>query len=133
MATDIRLPATLQAPRLARRALESTLGAALSAEALDVVKLLTSELVTNCVKYADLAANSWIGLSMGAMHDTIRIAVCDPGPGFDVSVAPMVRPWPLQQRGRGLALVAQLSARWGTARGAWFEVWFEVPYGQPSS
>lgn len=131
--TDMRLPPTLQAPYLARRAIEATLGESLSADALEVVKLLTSELVTNSVRYADVGPSSWIGLSIRGTLDAVRVGVSDPGLGFDPPVQPVARSRSLRQGGRGLGLVADLSTRWGTIRGARSETWFEVPRVQASS
>ncbi|MGH3923946.1 MAG: ATP-binding protein, partial [Pseudonocardiaceae bacterium] len=92
MGTDMRLPATLQAPHLARQAVEEALGGSLPADTLEDVKLLTSELVTNSVKYADLGPNSWIGLTIGSTVDAVRVGVSDPGPGFDAPAQPVARP-----------------------------------------
>jgi DNA-binding NarL/FixJ family response regulator len=106
--------------RSARRDLRKTLQGVVDRAALDTVELLTSELVSNAVEHARSPAQVTAAMT-GAR---VRVSVTDEGPGMptlqlDVS--------PQQATGRGLALVAALSARWGVGAGdVGKTVWFEV-------
>lgn len=75
----------------------------------DVV-LLISELVTNSVRHAGLDATQPLQLSVQTDGDTVRVAVRDPGPGFEPPPPP---PNPAHVGGWGLVLVDQLAERWG--------------------
>ena len=75
----------------------------------DVV-LLISELVTNSVRHAGLDATQPLQLSVQTDGDTVRVAVRDPGPGFEPPPPP---PTPAHVGGWGLVLVDQLAERWG--------------------
>jgi anti-sigma regulatory factor (Ser/Thr protein kinase) len=75
----------------------------------DVV-LLISELVTNSVRHAGLDATQPLQLRVETSGDTVRVAVRDPGPGFERPAPP---PDPGHVGGWGLVLVDQLAERWG--------------------
>ena len=116
------LPHTLAAPALARRYLASR-AAAWPAELLELVVLLTSELVTNAVVH---------GLG------PVQLRLIDDGPRLRVEVSdgettslPLEsrRPAPVEASGRGLLIVDRLADRWGcrqrrTPPGK--VVWFEL-------
>jgi anti-sigma regulatory factor (Ser/Thr protein kinase) len=87
----------------------------------DVGVLLTSELVTNALLYA----NSSISLHIVETEDAYRISVTDSN---SQSVAAR-RVSPDATSGRGLALVDRLSGSWGVdlREPDGKEVWFEVP------
>jgi anti-sigma regulatory factor (Ser/Thr protein kinase) len=84
----------------------------------DVVLLLTSELVTNAVRHA--ATPFEIRVDVDA--DTVHVEVID----GDVDHSPEVQhPRPDDTNGRGLLLVDQLAAGWGSNRlGRSKAVWF---------
>jgi two-component sensor histidine kinase len=89
-------------------------------ELMQVVVLLTSELVSNAVKHA--ASNS-IGVRCAVTPQCVRVEVADQGPGF----APVPGPIdPSRVGGWGLHLVDELSSRWGVADGPTSRVWFEI-------
>jgi anti-sigma regulatory factor (Ser/Thr protein kinase) len=99
------------------------LGDVVDPGALETVKLLISELVTNCVRHAHLEAGDGIDLRVILLPATVRAEVTAPGPAFD-------RPPPAALRvmdtgGRGLEIVDVLSERWGIRAGV-NSVWFEV-------
>lgn len=84
------------------------------------VCLLTSELITNCVRHAQMGDGDKIVLAARLTPEFARIEVRDSGPGFD----PDVRH---ETGGFGLRMVDMLSSRWGVdsdSRGS--RVWFEV-------
>ena len=86
----------------------------------DVVLLLTSELVTNAVRHAATPFE----IKVDVEADKVRVAVIDE----DVEHPPEVRhPGPDETNGRGLLLVDQLAAVWGSHRdGHHKSVWFTL-------
>ena len=89
---------------------------------LDDVRLLVSELVTNCVRHAGLHSDDWIRirLSMGAGH--VRGEISDSGGGFE----PPPVPDSLAESGWGMYLLERIADRWGIVRNGETCVWFEI-------
>jgi anti-sigma regulatory factor (Ser/Thr protein kinase) len=87
------------------------------------VRLLVSELVTNAVRHANLAAGDVILLVIEVADQILRVEVHDPGGGF-VPTAPA--PDPARPSGWGLYLVAELADRWGVDSDERTLVWFEL-------
>jgi serine/threonine-protein kinase RsbW len=87
------------------------------------VRLLVSELVTNAVRHANLAASDIILLVIEVADRSLRVEVHDPGGGF-VPTAPA--PDPARPSGWGLYLVAELADRWGVDSDERTLVWFEL-------
>ena len=116
----LELPAQPASARRARRFVGDLLREGADG-VCDVCVLLTSELVTNAVLYAQ----SDIEISVRLSRDRVRVAVGDAS-----SVPPVRRLVGTEATsGRGLALVEALSSAWGvdTSRtGAGKEVWFEL-------
>lgn len=84
------------------------------------VCLLTSELVTNSIRHADLDPEDKIVLAARMTPEFVRVEVRDNGPGFDPDVRHEVG-------GYGLRMLDMLATRWGVdadERGS--RVWFEV-------
>jgi anti-sigma regulatory factor (Ser/Thr protein kinase) len=117
---SLRLVASPDAPAEARRALRR-FGAGLTADLMQVVALLTSELVANSVRHA---GTKLITVLSDVGPGRVRVEVCDEGPGF------VPEPRPPGDRttagGWGLYLIDELSSRWGVADGDGARVWFEV-------
>ena len=88
-----------------------------------VLELLTSELVTNAVRHGASDTKESILLRARCEDDSVRVEVCDEGPGFEP--APDERGI-LEPGGNGLLLVESLAARWGVTRGQPSCVWFEA-------
>lgn len=109
----------LRSPHAARLDLRAALEHAGSATSLDVIELLTSELVTNAVVHARSGAR----VAAEIHGKRIRVGVTDDGPGVPtMSMAPQD-----EEHGRGLALVDALAASWGVDRLTGGKtVWFEV-------
>jgi serine/threonine-protein kinase RsbW len=116
-----RLPASPEAASVARHALDD-LGDAVPDARLRDVRLLVSEVVTNAVRHANLAAGDAIELVVELKRRTLRVEVHDPGGGF-VPSAPS--PDPTRPSGWGLYLVAELADRWGVDSDETTLVWFE--------
>jgi anti-sigma regulatory factor (Ser/Thr protein kinase) len=124
----LELPAEPHSAKVARDAvagLDGHLGGVFG----DVV-LVISELVTNSVRHAGLDASEPVQLSVGMEGDTVRVAVRDPGPGFEPPGAPSD---PAHVGGWGLVLVDQLAERWGVEHdGDANVVWCELKRRAPS-
>jgi len=90
---------------------------------IESARLLVSELVTNAVRHANLAAGDVILLVIDMGDRTLRVEVHDPGGGF-VPTAPA--PDPARPSGWGLYLVGQLADRWGVDSDERTLVWFEL-------
>lgn len=124
------LPATLAAPRQARRWVGAVCDGLSPAE-VGVVELLTSELVTNAVLHPDPhgAADGevWVvTLVLRRYPEVVRVEVHD----HDSGRLPLrVDVEPSQESGWGLQLVEELAHEWGSlelAEGKGKAVWFEV-------
>ena len=122
MRVERHLPVTPEAAAAARHALDGFSGELPDGRLRDV-RLLVSELVTNAVRHANLAAGDVIDLVIEILGQTLRVEVHDPGGGF-VPSAPS--PDPARPSGWGLYLVAELADRWGVDSDDTTLVWFEL-------
>jgi len=121
---DVRLEATPEAPARARQRLWE-LDGALAPDGAGQARLLVSELVTNALMHGPRQGQLRLRVELGA--DWMRVAVYDPGAGFEPA-RPPARPPPGATQGRGLYLLDQIAARWGTERTPEGHcVWFELP------
>lgn len=102
------LPKQPTSPARARRRLASA-SARLPRDLVDTALLLTSELVTNAVKYG----GDHIVLTVRDEPELFRVEVYDDGPRTPHLVAGVKQ----AEGGRGLRLVEELAHEWGTARG----------------
>ena len=89
---------------------------------MDVVELLTSEVVTNAILHARSAPS----LELFVSDQQVRVAVED-NSADQPHLAPLDATAP---KGRGLRLVDEFAAFWGTnpLPGGRKRVWFEVPF-----
>lgn len=105
--------------REARADLRSVLAHAVGSTTLEIVELLTTELVMNCVEHADTKAT----VSAEIHRDKVRVAVSDDGPRMPERRGSADD----QESGRGLLIVDSLAQRWGVDQtGSGKTVWFEV-------
>ena len=112
----LALPPEPSAARLARRALQD---ARLPEDLEHTVELLTTEVIANAVRHADLADGQRITIYAHAVDDFIRVDIHDPGPAFDPDRA-------REGKGYGLRMVDKLASRWGVESENGVRVWFEV-------
>lgn len=119
----VELDATPDAVPLARQAL-ADVEPALPPELVRDLHLLTSELVTNSVRHANVGPEARVLVTVRLTSDVVRVEVSDPGPGFEPPEASTPRFY--QQSGWGLYLVDQLASRWGVDRTRGTSVWFEI-------
>jgi anti-sigma regulatory factor (Ser/Thr protein kinase) len=127
-AASAALAPIMASPRLARRFVALVLDAARASEVVDLVSLLTSELVTNGV----IHARSDIEIVITVHADAVRVEVEDLWP----SLHPAGEPGEERDGGLGLVLVARLAGSWGVSvAGDRKTVWFEVarPRGERPS
>jgi anti-sigma regulatory factor (Ser/Thr protein kinase) len=123
-AVTMELSGGPQAAAAARELVSELVGDVTPPEAMHDVLLLTTELITNAVKHADVDESSTLRLQVEARGDVRRVTVIDPGgptrprmQDVDVSVP----------GGMGLFLVDALSSRWGSeTEGIGTRVWFEL-------
>ncbi len=112
-----------QASARARAAL-ATLRSDLDDPLVDNLRLLVTELVTNCVRHAE--ANR-IELAVSVAAESVRVEVDNPGMAFAPPTAPASMPRSDQEGGWGLFLVERLSNDWGVVdHGGHTRVWFEI-------
>jgi anti-sigma regulatory factor (Ser/Thr protein kinase) len=110
-------------PAEARDAL-SPLADALDTRAYMDLRLLVSELVTNCVRHARLSPGDPIRLRVERSDRMLRVEVSDPGPGFDPEAA---EPVSGEAGGWGLFLTERLADRWGVdGEEGLTRVWLEL-------
>lgn len=113
------LEAQPQSARAARHFVEGLLREWRREHVVDLVTLLTSELVTNAVMHA----RSALDLQVECLQDGVRVCVHDRGEGVPVRRHVSIE----ATSGRGLALVDTLARRWGvdpepSGKAVWFEV-----------
>ncbi len=117
---ELFLPPTAGAPSEARRELKTPCRT-LPAQVREDTLLLTTELVTNAVRYGsdEVTVRVWPG------PDRVRVEVSDAAPGQPRTGEPGFE----EESGRGLQIVDSLASRWGTMAGPASPgktVWFEV-------
>ncbi|HKP92060.1 MAG TPA: ATP-binding protein [Thermoleophilaceae bacterium] len=122
---EVQLDVGSSAASEARAAVGALDGRA-DADALDDVRLLLSEIVTNAVRHSGAPAGAKIAVAVSVTHGRVRAEVADGGRGFDPT--PRQKPR-LEAGGWGLHLVDRLADRWGVDRGADIRVWFEIDAG----
>jgi len=115
-------PYAVTASRLALAGLEDRL----DQNVLFDIRLLVSELVTNCVKHAAVGPEESIVLTVDIHDHHVRVTVADEGPGFEQPETPLSEQAAEAGSGWGLFLVDQLSDGWGVERKNGAIVWFEL-------
>jgi anti-sigma regulatory factor (Ser/Thr protein kinase) len=94
---------------------------------IDDVRLLVSELVTNCVRHASLTKDQPVKLTATLHAAILRLEVHDQGRLGTVARRP---PGSLAESGFGLNLVARLADDWGVDRDSrGTTVWLELAAG----
>lgn len=105
----------------ARDFVAAALGGIACAELLADIRLCTSELATNAVRYGPAGRDFLVRVV--TLHDTVRVEVHDTGDGCPRTRAPRHD----DDHGRGLLVVAALADEWGVAErsGPGKAVWAE--------
>jgi anti-sigma regulatory factor (Ser/Thr protein kinase) len=121
---ELRLPPEPIAPILARAAV-AAIGSGLPGSVVSDAELLTSEVVSNAVKHADLDPSQEIVLRV-VMDERLRVEVADPGPPFEADL----RRQSSDTSGWGLFLIEEIAMSWGVEpEGIGKKVWFELDPG----
>lgn len=120
----VRLARDAQAPARARKTLSQWLDGSVDRRAVEDVKLLVSELVTNAVRHPRHDGPIDVSVELGRAR--VRVEVTDPGDGFR---KPRVgTPPPEALGGRGLLIVDRVASSWGVSAGRPTCVWFEIAF-----
>ncbi len=118
---DARLEIVPEAPPTVSQSIQAGLGAPAAARqavsrlplgeaALERLALVVSELVTNSLRHAGLAAGDPIDLELIRDNGHVRVSVRDGGPGFR---PPAGATRPGLNGGFGLVIVAKIGREWG--------------------
>ena len=121
-AFEISLDPAPTAVTTARTEVTQRLAARLGKRALEDVRLLVTELITNALRHGALNPGDHVSVRASLDDGIVRIEVTDPG--RDGNVAPR-DPGP-RGGGYGLFLVEQLANRWGVERHDGTTVWCEL-------
>jgi len=119
------LPAMPTAATTARSEVTRRLAARVAVNALEDVRLLLTELVTNALRHSAIKPDDEIEVRAEVADGTVRIEVHDPGRDGEVEQR---RPG-ARGGGYGLFLVDRLTDRWGVERLDGTTVWAELPAG----
>ncbi|MET8753266.1 ATP-binding protein [Streptomyces sp. NPDC004667] len=121
------VPRSARAPGRARALLRSQLREwKVEGDPADTAELLLSELVTNAVRHAGAPQGRDIGVRVARYDGVLQVEVADAGD--PVELVPRAA-GACDERGRGLAIVAALSVRWGQCprrHGIGKAVWAEI-------
>jgi anti-sigma regulatory factor (Ser/Thr protein kinase) len=121
--TEFQVAGGPRAPLSARAKLSEALDARLDAPVVDDMRLLVSELVTNCVLHGGVGDSREITVRASVTDDAVVTEVCHDGPSF---LPPADEPDLESPGGLGLFLVEQMAAAWGIAGNCETCVWFEL-------
>jgi anti-sigma regulatory factor (Ser/Thr protein kinase) len=117
----LTVAADVEAPSAARAAVVAGLGGRVADDVLGDASLLVSELVTNSVRHAGLAADGVVRIGADVTGGILRLEVDDAGTAGTVAARP-----PTPEGGFGLHLVETLAHRWGVKRDGFTRVWIEL-------
>jgi anti-sigma regulatory factor (Ser/Thr protein kinase) len=116
------LPAGPTAATTARSEITRRLSERITRGALDDVRLLLTELITNALRHAGMRPDDEIGVKAELSGGTVRIEVRDPGRDGPVEM----RPPGARGGGYGLFVVERLTDQWGVERRDGTMVWAEL-------
>lgn len=121
-ALELQLNPTPRAVAEARGAVTQRFGH-LPPAALDDLRLLITELVSNAVLHSNLEPDELLCVRVSRDHDRLHAEVADGNGTGDIRPKPLS---PSTPGGFGLHLVDELSDRWGVRHGRRTCVWFEL-------
>jgi anti-sigma regulatory factor (Ser/Thr protein kinase) len=122
---SISLPADASSATTARIEVTRRLAARITSAALEDVRLLLTELITNALRHAEMTPNDQIDVRAALSDGTVRIEVSDPGRDGEVKV----RTPGARGGGYGLFLVDRLTSEWGVDHRHGTTVWAELSAG----
>ena len=112
-----------RAPSSARAAL-AVLEPHLDEDRLQSLRLVITELITNCIRHSDMDDQGVVGLDLRLRDGVLRCTVSDPGSGFQKP--DVVKPHEDRAGGFGLVILDSVSDRWDVGHDELFRVWFEL-------
>ena len=125
-AFELSIPGGAAAPGAARNGVAERLNGTLDDALLETLRLLVSELATNCVQHAHADSGGRIGVAVSLPPGAVRVELSTAGPPFEARSAKAALPGRMHGRGRGLYIVDVLARSWGVAPGPANSVWFEL-------
>jgi anti-sigma regulatory factor (Ser/Thr protein kinase) len=129
---SLNLRAGPDAARTARRVVCRAFRDQVSDVVLADAQLLVSELVTNSVRHAGLAAHEAIRLRARCDEECAHVEVCDSGRSGRTPCRRDPDPGALEPGGLGLKLVDEMADRWGVSHsGRRTCVWFDLSCAGP--
>ena len=105
------LPSIPESVRIARFHVRAALGFHGLDEYADAAEMITSELVTNAIRYVGEDSGETIGVTLAHVWDQVALGVIVTDSSPDSPV--MRETSPTSERGRGLQVVEALSDHWG--------------------
>ncbi|MFL5910866.1 MAG: ATP-binding protein [Gaiellaceae bacterium] len=115
------------APAEARNGVVDGLASTVDDAVLVTLRLLVSELATNCVQHAHADSGNRIDVAVSLPPGAVRVEVSTAGPPFEAPRAKPALPGRMNgDGGRGLYIVDALARSWGVAPGPANSVWFEI-------
>ena len=115
-----------EAPGEARNLVADGLAGLLDAAELDTLRLLVSEVTTNCVVHAGAGAAAQIDIVISLPPGIVRVEVSTQAAPFEHNGDAPATPAVDAAGGRGLYIVGALSRRWGIEPSTPNKVWFEL-------
>lgn len=125
--TEFEIAGGPRAPSSARTKLSESFDSRLEPPVVDNMRLLVSELVTNCVVHGGASDDVVIRVRARVREGCVHAEVCHDGPSFQ---APSADPDLGTPGGLGLFLVEQMATAWGIAGDRETCVWFDLPRAQ---
>jgi anti-sigma regulatory factor (Ser/Thr protein kinase) len=120
---SFRFPATVDAPRLARHALDGWVNDLIGIDRGDDVRLLATELVTNAIQHGGVSSREEVTVDVSATDGFLSVVVGQPTSAEQAVTPTGRRP---DEGGLGLHLVDRLADAWGVVPGIPGSVWFDV-------
>jgi serine/threonine-protein kinase RsbW len=122
---SISLPANASSAITARTEVTRRLARRITSGALEDVRLLLTEMITNSLRHGDVLPDDKIRVKAELNDGTVRIEVHDPGRDGP----PEARTPGARGGGYGLFLVDRLTNQWGVDRRDGTTVWAELSAG----
>ena len=120
---SIQIPATPDAPRLGRQALDGWLQQLVGPGRADDARLIATELLSNAVRHGDIPPGEALTLSLETSDGTVTIIVEQPTSASSARIADRSEQ---AAGGFGLLLVDRLADSWGVEHGRPGRVWFAI-------
>jgi Histidine kinase-like ATPase domain len=125
-AFEFSIPGGAGAPGAARNGVAGRLNGTLDDALLDTLRLLVSEVATNCVQHAHADARSRIDIAVSRPPGAVRVELSTEGAPFERPPGNPQEPPASEAHGRGLLIVDSLARAWGAGPDVANHVWFEL-------